>query len=305
MENNIEISIVILSKNAAENIHETLSMLFKQSLAEKIEVIVIDSGSQDDTVDIIKSFSKVRLIQNPPENFHHGKTRNMGGKLAQGKYIVFLNGDAVPKNKKWLEKLVSNFQTDDNVVATYSRHLPKEDCNLYMRIVLLTEFGPVKEIINIQHLIEEDKRIHFNRFIRFSTVSCAVRKDAWVEMPFNESISIGEDQDWSKRMLELGRSIVYEPSSVIIHSHNYSFNELYNRNKEGSKAFNKIFNHKKSMIFCIWRLLLFPFHSLKESLVILNYAAKKKYGWFLVVKEIVIALNLRFAALLGLIIGNK
>ena len=87
-----EVSIIVLTKNAEGNIRGTLSLILSQKFSKPYEVIVVDSGSTDGTVGIIKSFNSVRLVQRKPETFSHGGTRNYGGGLARAsKYLVFFN----------------------------------------------------------------------------------------------------------------------------------------------------------------------------------------------------------------------
>ncbi|MCG2711528.1 MAG: glycosyltransferase [Candidatus Omnitrophica bacterium] len=305
MKNNADVSIIILTKNAQENIKETLDVIFRQASERIIEVIVIDSGSSDNTIEIIRSFSAVLLVENPPEVFQHGRTRNLGGNMAQGKYIVFLNGDAVPLNKNWLEPLINDLEEDDSIVGVYSRHIPKKNCYLYMEIELISGMRPVKEIIRFSNFIQNDKQVHLAGLIRFSTVSCAIKKSVWDKMPFTETLPIGEDQDWAKRMLEAGYAIAYEPASVIIHSHNYTLTRLFKYRCANLQSFNAILGRKKSFFGLLCRILISPISSIMESIVIFRYAKGKKYGTIAILKEIYIAFLSRLVASIGELAGNK
>ncbi len=69
----VDISIVILAKNEEKNIRECLSKVFEQRISFSYEVIVIDSGSKDKTVEIASTFP-IRLIKIKPEEFGHGRT---------------------------------------------------------------------------------------------------------------------------------------------------------------------------------------------------------------------------------------
>ena len=73
-KNNIDVSIIILTKNEEKNIYNTISMVLTQESNYKFETIVIDSGSKDKTIAIVRGFSEVKLIQIKPEEFHHGIT---------------------------------------------------------------------------------------------------------------------------------------------------------------------------------------------------------------------------------------
>lgn len=305
MGNDIIASIIILTKNAASNIHETLSMILSQEINRKLEVIVIDSGSTDGTIKIVKKFSGVTLVQKGADEFQHGKTRNIGGKMARGRYLVFLNGDAIPQDRIWLSSLLNNFDKDEKIIGVYSRHIPKEDCHIYMALEILNGMKPIKEIKNFLYLTDNDLQRHMLDFIRFSTVSCAIKKKLWDQMPFAENLPLAEDQQWAKSVLEAGYSIVYEPSSVIIHSHNYTFRQMFNYYYNNSIAFNRIFNKKKSFLGFTWQILFRLVLILQETFFIAKYGWAKDYPIHKIFREIVIAISLRCSALLGDICGNK
>jgi len=101
----IDVSIIILTKNAGSNFKPLLERLFSQEFNGEYEVLVIDSGSTDDTLNTAKQFP-VRITQIKPEEFHHGKTRNLGAQLSLGSALVYITQDALPLNNQWLQKLV-------------------------------------------------------------------------------------------------------------------------------------------------------------------------------------------------------
>ena len=70
--NTVEVSIIVLAKNEELYIQQTLRAIFRQKVNFEFEIIVIDSGSKDKTLEIIKEFP-VSLIQIPPLEFGHGK----------------------------------------------------------------------------------------------------------------------------------------------------------------------------------------------------------------------------------------
>ena len=79
----IDVSIIIPTKNAGNEFDKSLSRIFTQKTKYRYEVIVIDSASTDTTLKIIAKYP-VRLIKIKPEEFGHGKTRNLGAGLAKG-----------------------------------------------------------------------------------------------------------------------------------------------------------------------------------------------------------------------------
>ena len=101
-----EASIVIPSKNGGALFGLALERIVAQRTPWPFEVVVVDSGSNAQSLEIIRQFS-VRLHAIPPQEFNHGRTRDLGASLARGRHLVFLNQDAVPCSDAWLVTLSS------------------------------------------------------------------------------------------------------------------------------------------------------------------------------------------------------
>jgi len=216
-----QVSIIILTKNQEAFIAQTLKAIFEQETDCSFEVIVIDSGSRDRTLEIIGNYP-VSVTKISREEFGHGRTRNLGLRISKGKFVVFLNGDATPKNRYWLNALLSGFLRYENVAGVYSRIYPRDDCNpldardiLYDTYLFDEKIKYIKSFLKYNKISAEEKR----KFISFHTISCAINRDILLKNPFAD-IPFGEDLEWSKRMLESGFKIVYDPGSEVIHSHN-------------------------------------------------------------------------------------
>src|SRR5882724_2232339 len=121
MDTGILISIIIPVKNGSYWLDKLFQKLMKQTLFHRSEIIVIDSGSTDKSLEIIPKYP-VRLIQIPTHEFNHGETRNLGARLAKGKYIVFTVQDAMPEQDTWLENLLEGFD-DENVAGVCGQQI--------------------------------------------------------------------------------------------------------------------------------------------------------------------------------------
>src|SRR5215813_1217660 len=107
-------SVIIPTKDAGVMFDRVLGALAAQRIGGTFEIVVIDSGSTDGTVERARaSGAVVREID--PGEFQHSVTRNMGASLARGKFLVFLTQDAVPEGSTWLESLVSAVEGDARV----------------------------------------------------------------------------------------------------------------------------------------------------------------------------------------------
>lgn len=217
----MDISIIILSKNEERHIGSTLDMVFRQDTDRRYEVILIDSGSKDSTLRIARRYP-VRILEIPAQEFGHGRTRNKGAQMAKGEIAVFLNADAAPLNEKWLEMLTGYFANDAKVAGVYSRVYPRPDCNPLRSWEILDECPKERQV---RHIVDlegyRDLRPRQKRsFLAFQTISCAIRRDLLLEYPFKD-IEFGEDLEWSKRIMEKGFKIAFEPESAVFHSHDF------------------------------------------------------------------------------------
>jgi len=215
-------SIIIPTKNGASDIGACLGAIYSQKGTVPFDVIVIDSGSSDATLEIARRYP-VRIEQIPPETFHHARTRNYAAGLARGEVLVFLSQDAMPASDTWLASLVSNFK-DPSVGAVYGRHLPKPGCSLERQHTLETIYGSERVVK------EPSSREKLGyRYYHFSDANSAIRRDVWQATGFPDEFKIFEDVGIAKRILDGGWKIVYEPGAAVHHSHHHTMMELFKR----------------------------------------------------------------------------
>ncbi|MGQ9509584.1 MAG: glycosyltransferase family 2 protein [Thermodesulfobacteriota bacterium] len=239
MENN-KISIILITKNGEKYLEEVLRAIFSQKLDDPYEVIAIDSGSVDKTKEILKGFS-IRIEEIPSSSFNHGETRNLGARISEGPYIVFLTQDATPVNEEWLKNLIEPLKRNEKVAGAFSKQIPRRDCPLMeKRQILETELvsGDHERINSATNNPDYEKNPY--PYIWFSNTSSCIRREVWEKIPFRK-LDFAEDQDWAKRVLEAGFLTVYVPTSVVSHSHHYRPIRNFRRHYEHSKAMKDIF----------------------------------------------------------------
>jgi len=218
------ISIILPVKNAAAHLPKLIPALQKQQPAPPDEVLLLDSNSSDGTISIAENLlPTVRIV--PERDFSHGGTRNRGAELAAGDILVFMTQDALPANDQWLKTLTAPFAEDKRVAASYSRQLPYPDARATERFNLLEDFpdGPR------EFRIRPDGRLISYRDTFLSNVSAAYRKTSLLTHPFEEGLIMGEDQQAARDFLLAGWAIVYEPQSLVLHSHRYTLRQTIQR----------------------------------------------------------------------------
>ncbi len=218
----LKASILIPTKNGGDIFKDAITGIRKATQGIAAEIIVVDSTSTDGTDETARNIADT-FIQIKPQDFGHGKTRNYLGSLAKGEFLVFVTQDAVPADQEWLKNLLKPFQ-DDQVAGVYSRQVPRYD-NLLENYFLGQTYSTTPYVT----APSEGKRLLLKE-VFFSNVSSAVRKKVFDQYPFSETQIVSEDQEWAKRVLRAGYYVAYEPSSVVIHSHNYNIRKLFHRN---------------------------------------------------------------------------
>ena len=116
-----EISIVIRTLNEAKHLPSLLSAIRSQKINMSYEIVLIDSGSKDKTIEIAKKF-KCRITHIAKADFSFGRSLNKGIRFSKGNYLVFISGHCVPKNQNWLENLVIPI-VEKKVAYTYGKQL--------------------------------------------------------------------------------------------------------------------------------------------------------------------------------------
>ena len=228
----IKVSIIIPTKNGADNIGECLRSIFEQDFEEGFEVLVIDSGSTDSTLNIAQRFP-IKLFQIKPEEFGHSATRNYGVELAQGEYVVFLTQDATPLNNLWLRKITDNFK-DPEVVGVSGRQVSREDAAPMERHWLSYFYPSDKRIVCIPG---KSNNVREEYYYFFSDVNSSMRRKILLEHKFPEDVIMAEDKAWCRKMLLAGYTVVYEPEAIVYHSHHYGLKGAFQNSFSGGMAY--------------------------------------------------------------------
>lgn len=214
------VTIVMRSFNEAWALRETLPALHRQDW-QNFELIVIDSGSTDGSVELIRAFNPTHFIQILPHEYNPSRVMNRGARMAMSDRIIYLNADATPQGSGWLRPLAEALQ-DSKTAAVFGRQIPRPDCKTVFACDYERCFGTNRESAFWEHF--------------FSMVSSGIRKDIWEKRGFREDLQYAEDDEYTRWCKNQGYQIAYCASSVVMHSHNYTPAQAYKRSFGDAKA---------------------------------------------------------------------
>ncbi len=228
-----KVTIFIPTWNGGELFEEVLQGIEGQETPWLFEVLAIDSGSKDGTVERLRKHG-VRLLEIPNKEFDHGLTRNRAVHEARGEIVVLTVQDATPASKNWLRTLVSHFD-DPEVAGVYCHQIPRPDCSPFLRERLKSwvQGGgepQVRQVPSPEAFWNGLDHIQRWRTIAFDNVASAVRRSVALQLPFQRR-RFGEDVTWAKGVILAGCKIVMEPRVAVVHSHHnsiwYEFKRAY------------------------------------------------------------------------------
>lgn len=226
------LSVVIRALNEAEHLPALFSGLAAQS-RQATQVVVVDSGSVDDTVAIARAHG-AEIVHIAPDEFSFGRSLNAGCRRATGDIIVVVSAHAYPLDEKWLERLASPFERPE-VGLVYGSQTG-DARSTFSELELLRRWFPPAG--------DDDQAHPF-----CNNANCAVRAVAWADLPYDESLTGLEDIDWAKRAIEAGWKIVYEADARVAHVHDETFDQIRNRFRREAIAHRRIFPDHRMTIF--------------------------------------------------------
>lgn len=217
------ISVIIPVKNGGEDLIRCLDSIDAQEVDEEVEIIVVDSGSTDQSVAVARTRSAL-VCEVPAHEFSHGASRNLGAARASGDVLVFISQDAFAVRSDWLVRLTAPLREDPQPAGVYGRQLAHDGAVPPEIYFLNFLYGPEprRQVAAAVHQLSMSTTL-------FSNVNAAIPRALWERFPFVEDIVMSEDQEWSGRVLLDGHAIVYEPEAVVRHSHAYTLGAAFRR----------------------------------------------------------------------------
>jgi rhamnosyltransferase len=215
------VSVIIPTLNAGKLMQELLLALKSQT--EPCEILVIDSSSFDNTVEISASFG-AKIIPIKKEEFDHGGTRSLAVGYAGGDILVFLTQDTLPFDRNSLCNLVIPFE-DPEVAAAFGRQLPNTDTSPFGAHLRLFNYPKNSVTRGLA-----DKKVYGIKTPFLSNAFAAYRKSALDQIGgFRDRLILGEDTYAGAKLLLAGYKIAYAADALVYHSHNYTVFQEFRR----------------------------------------------------------------------------
>ncbi len=230
-------SVVIRAYNEEKHITRLLEGIKHQTLKD-VEVILVDSGSTDSTVEIAESYG-ARIVKIPPDEFTFGRSLNYGIRAATRTFVILASAHVYPVYPDWLASLLFPFE-DQKVALTYGKQRGPESARFSEQQIFHRWFP------------DENKLRQETAFC--NNANAAIRKRLWEKNPYDETLTGLEDLAWAKWAKEQGHEIAYVAEAEIVHVHNETPGRVYNCYRREAMAFKKIYPESHFSIYDFVRL---------------------------------------------------
>ncbi len=263
----VDISVIIPSCNTKEITQKCILLLEKtlQKNGVTYEIIVIDNASSDGSVNMLKTLKNenIRIICNT-ENVGYGKANNQGLHMSTGKYILYLNSDAMVEGLDF--KQIFSYMKDHSNVGgmTVKVNLPNGSIDPASHRGFPTlwrsfcYFAGLEKITSSIPILNRLFGGYHLTYLNLNTVHeidaptgafFLVRKDILDKLKgFDEDFFMyGEDLDLCFRIKELGYKIIYDPRQSVLHMKYQS--GIKNKNSEQIRKKIRGFFYESMKIF--------------------------------------------------------
>jgi O-antigen biosynthesis protein len=221
------VTVAIPVLNGARYLDEVLTAVRAQRLDREVEILIVDSGSTDGSLDIARRHGAV-VHEIAASEFSHGGTRNRMMAMARGDQVAFLTQDATPAHDGWLAALLEGFEQAEDVAAVFGPHEARPDASHMIKSEMERHFaswGNGGGDIDVQRLDRSPEGMaayrEFPGQLTFlSDVNCAVARWAWERVPYRD-VPYAEDQLLGRELIEAGYAKVFHPKARVLHSHDY------------------------------------------------------------------------------------
>ncbi len=219
-----DVSIIIRAFNEERHIGRLLDGI-RQQTVKNVQIILVDSGSTDRTVELAQS-GGAEVARISPQEFTFGRSLNVGVRAAAADLLLIASAHVYPVYPDWIERMLEPF-ADERIALVYGKQ----------RGVTTSQFS--EQQIFTHWYPDESQNIQDHPFC--NNANAAVRKSLWNEHAYDESLPGLEDLEWAQWAFDQGYRIAYSAEAEIIHVHSESWQGIHKRYTREGMAFKQIY----------------------------------------------------------------
>jgi len=211
----VNASAIVRTKDSAQSLERVLHLLRAQTVP--VEVIVVDSGSTDSTLEIARRHCD-RLVEMPAAEFSFGRALNLGAEAATAPILFALSSHVSSVPTDWVERSLAHYERPE-VAGTGGYREPGPH-------------GRTGIVLQDFELLRADP------FWGYSNTAGSWRTATWQEFRFDEVLDAAEDREWSWRVLQEGWAIAMDPALAVSSDHRmaHGVRHLYRRERRESRV---------------------------------------------------------------------
>lgn len=222
------VSAVIRALNEGKHIGRLLKGLQQQTVKFD-EIILVDSGSTDDTVAIAEA-AGCTVVHIAKNEFSFGRALNRGCEAATGDVLFFASAHVYPVYDTYVEHLLGAFD-HDGVAIAFGRQVGDERTKFSESRVMLQWF-PAENNWDQGHPFSNN-------------ANAAVLTSVWQELRYDETLTGLEDLDFARRAIDAGHKIAYVADAPVVHVHEETWSITRNRYRREAIAYARIVEGSK------------------------------------------------------------
>ena len=221
----IDVTIVIRTLNEEKYLPQLLEGIKNQLTNFKHEVVVVDSGSSDRTLTIAEKYN-CRILHIAKHDFSFGRSLNRGCEVANGKYLIFISGHCIPRDKIWLNEMIKPLY---NNIADYIYGRQIGGPSTYLsEHEIFSKYYPCES--------QMPQKGYF-----CNNANSAIKKEFWEKYRFNEELTGLEDMYLARKLVADNGKIGYTAKAVVYHLHHENWNQVQHRFEREAIALKEVY----------------------------------------------------------------
>lgn len=226
------VSVVLPTLNGAATLPALLSALARAGRRQPLEIVAIDSGSRDATVELLRA-AGATVLDLGGRPFGHASARNRAAAAARGEVLLYVTQDVEPVGEMWLDVLLDAL-APTGVAGVFGRQIPR-GASPEEAFMVTANYGAEPRT-----LTPADLGAPFGPGATwFSHAFGAAKRAVWEVVPIPE-IVMSEDQAWARDVLRAGQSLRYVPEAAAYHGHRLSFARAFRRNFDSGSSLEQL-----------------------------------------------------------------